>query len=101
LLPRSFFQIKNRMNTVAQIRAALQAVKDEPKWPSQCTIPELSDFDPTHQAAKMKLFESLHVKGFLTRVPGKTGVRTGMGFAITERGLAELSLLSRHPGVKV
>jgi hypothetical protein len=89
------------MHTIEQIHAVLQAVQDKPKWPSQCSIPGLSDFDPTHQAEKLKLFEKLHVEGFLTRVPGATGVRTGKGFVITERGIAELQLLSRHPGVTV
>jgi hypothetical protein len=55
--------------------------------------------DANHQQEKLKLFEELATKGFLTRVPGKTGVRTGLGFGITEKGEAELKLLNRHPGV--
>jgi hypothetical protein len=90
---RSYFQ-KKQMNTVEQV---LKAVRDKPKWPSQCSIPGLSDFDPTHQYEKLKLFEEMAAKGFLTRVPGKTGVRTGLGFGITEKGEAELTLLKRHP----
>jgi hypothetical protein len=87
------------MHTVEQIHAALKAVQDKPKWPSQCSIPGLSDFDPTHQAEKLKLFEEMATKGFLTRVPGKTGVRTGLGFLISEKGQAEIRLLSRHPAI--
>jgi hypothetical protein len=59
----------------------------------------MNDFDATHQAEKLKLFEKLHCEGFLTRVPGATGVRTGLGFLISEKGIAEPKLLNRHPGV--
>jgi hypothetical protein len=94
---RSLF-FTEQMNTPEQILSVLKACK-EPKWPSQCSIPGLSDFDPTHQAEKLKLFEKLHGEGFLMRVPGATGVRTGKGFGITEKGQAEIRLLSRHPAI--
>jgi hypothetical protein len=76
-----------------------KAVKTKPAWPSQDTIPGLSDFDANHQQEKLKLFETLATKGFLTRVPGKSGIRTGLGFVLSEKGQAELKPLNRHPGV--
>jgi hypothetical protein len=88
------------MNTPDQIFAVLKAVKTKPKWPSAVEVPGLNSFNGQHQAEKLKLFEELHTQGLLTRVPGATGVRTGLGFGITEKGLSELKLLSRHPGVK-
>jgi hypothetical protein len=92
------FFFTEQMNTPEQILSVLKVCK-EPKWPSQCSIPGMSDFDPTHQAEKLKLFEKLHGEGFLTRVPGATGVRTGKGFVITEKGRAELQLLLTHPAI--
>jgi hypothetical protein len=97
---RAVHKTQKQMTTPEQILEILKAVRSKPKWPSQVTIPGLSDFDANHQQEKLKLFEELATKGFLTRVPGKTGVRTGLGFLISEKGQAELKLLNRHPGVK-
>jgi hypothetical protein len=81
------------MSNSEQILEILKAVRTKPKWPSQVTIPGLSDFDANHQQEKLKLklklFETLATKGFLTRVPGKTGIRTGLGFVLSEKGQAE------------
>jgi hypothetical protein len=76
---RSLPFFTNKMHTPEQILEILNAVRTKPKWPSQVSIPGLSDFDPTHQAEKLKLFEKLHVQGFLTRVrpTGRAKARIG------------------------
>jgi hypothetical protein len=67
---------KEMKTTPEQIFAILKAVRTKPAWPSAVEVPVLDSFNGHHQADKLKLFEELHAKGFLTRVPGATGVRT-------------------------
>src|ERR1700732_3166881 len=94
---RSFSQTK--MYTPDQILSILTAVATDPKWPSAVEVPDLSRFDPTHQALKQKLFDRLHADGFLEMVPGEKGRRTSQGYRRTPKGAAEAAMLSKHPAL--
>ena len=85
--------------TPKQILDVLLSCKEKPKFPSQVEVSEHNLFDPIHQQKKQQLFEELHSRGLLQHVRDPKGRRTPQGYAVTPAGLAEISLLQKHPAI--